>query len=67
MQPLRLAANAKPRLVHVFHRRARHEIAHRLAKPAPDVGTTRIIPPPGSPGGRSDGEAKVILAAPSIF
>jgi hypothetical protein len=22
-----------------------------LAKPAPDVGTTRIIPPPGSPGG----------------
>jgi hypothetical protein len=22
-----------------------------LEKPAPDVGTTRIIPPPGSPGG----------------
>jgi hypothetical protein len=22
-----------------------------LARPAPDVGTTRIIPPPGSPGG----------------
>lgn len=23
----------------------------QLEKPAPDVGTTRIIPPPGSPGG----------------
>ena len=32
MQPLRLAADAKPRLVHVFHRRVRHQIAHRLGK-----------------------------------
>jgi hypothetical protein len=32
-----------------------------LAKPAPDVGTTRIIPA-GLARGRSDGEAKVILA-----
>jgi hypothetical protein len=37
---LRLAADAKPRLVHVFHRRARHEIAHRLGKAAQTFGAS---------------------------
>ena len=40
MQPLRLAADAKPRLVHVFHRRARHEIAHRFGKAPQTLGAS---------------------------
>ena len=40
VQPLRLAADAKPRLVHVFHRRARHEIAHRFGKAPQTLGAS---------------------------
>jgi hypothetical protein len=40
MQPLRLAADAKPRLVHVLHRRACHEITHRLNKTTKTFGAS---------------------------
>ena len=40
MQPLRLAADAKPRLVHVLHRRAGHEIAHRFGKAPQTFGAS---------------------------
>ena len=40
MQPLRLAADAKPRLVHVLHRRAGHEITHRLNKTMKTFGAS---------------------------
>ena len=40
MQPLRLAADAKPRLVHVLHRRPGHEITHRLNKTMKTFGAS---------------------------
>src|SRR5450755_2108870 len=40
MQPLRLAADAKPRLVHVLHRRAGHEITHPLNKTMKTFGAS---------------------------
>jgi len=33
-------AGDKPRLVHVFHRRARHAIAHRFGKAAQTLGAS---------------------------
>ena len=40
MQPLRLAANAKSRLVHVFHRRARHVFSHCFGKAPQTLGAS---------------------------
>ena len=39
MQPLRFAANAKPRLVHMFDGSARHEIAHGFGETPRAFGT----------------------------
>jgi hypothetical protein len=43
MQPLRPAANAKSRLVHVLDRCTRHKIAHRIGKAAKLHPAKRVL------------------------